>query len=90
MLKLSYSDVRLLYTDQENAVSFALDTTTATGALYCVTLWIFMEYIGTLNFREQPKLNVNETSIGPVFSGNLAVNDYHNERFRPDNFLFHQ
>ena len=32
-----------------------------------------MEYIGTLNFQEQPKLNVNETSIGPVHTGNLAV-----------------
>ena len=32
-----------------------------------------MEYIGTLNFHEQPKLNVNEMYIGPVFAGNLAV-----------------
>ena len=49
------------------------ETTTATGNLHCVTLWIFMEYIGTLNFYEQPKLNVNEMNIGPVFAGNLAV-----------------
>ena len=28
------------------------DTTTATGNLHCVTLWIFMEYIGMVNFHE--------------------------------------
>ena len=74
MLKLSYNDVRLFYTD--NKMQFRLhweDTTTATRKLHCVTLWIFMEYIGTLNFHEQRKLNVNETSIGPVRTGNLAV-----------------
>ena len=32
-----------------------------------------MEYTGTLNFHEQPKLNVNEMDIGPVFAENLAL-----------------
>ena len=49
------------------------DATAATGNLHCVTLWIFMEYIGTINFHEQPKLNLNETYIGPVFAGNFAL-----------------
>ena len=49
------------------------DTTTATGNLHCVKLWIFMEYICTLNFREQFKLSVNETYMDPVFAAILAV-----------------
>ena len=51
---------------------FHYDATTATGNLHCVTLSIFMEHIGTFNFHEQSKLNVNET-LGPVFAGNPAV-----------------
>ena len=33
-----------------------------------------MEYIGTINFHEQPKLNLNETYIGQVFAENFALN----------------
>ena len=49
------------------------DATAATGNLHYVTLWTFMEYTGTLNFHEQPKLNLNETYIGPVFAEKFAL-----------------
>ena len=32
-----------------------------------------MEYIGTLNVHEQPKLNVNQTYIGLAINGDLAA-----------------
>ena len=49
------------------------DATAATGNLPYVTLWTFMEYTDTLNFHEQPKLNLNETYIGPLFAEKLAL-----------------
>ena len=49
------------------------DVTAATGNLHGVTLWIFMENIGTISFHEQPKFNLNETYIAPVFAGNFAL-----------------
>lgn len=38
-----------------------------------LTLWIIMECAVTINVQKQPKLNVNETYIGPVFAENLAL-----------------